>query len=67
MTQTNPSTNTFQVQKQDRWSDRHLPESLIAINKELQELAHDALERDCDEPYLGEINDNWYDEQYELE
>lgn len=29
--------------------------------------AHDELERDWDEPYECEINDNWYDEQYELD
>ena len=29
--------------------------------------AHDELERDWDEPYESEINDNWYDEQYELD
>lgn len=28
---------------------------------------HDELERDWDEPYECEINDNWYDEQYEVD
>lgn len=51
----------------NRYLDRFLPESLIAVNEELQELAHDALERDHDEAYEPEINDNWYDEQYELD
>lgn len=51
----------------NRYLDRFLPESLIAVNEELQEIAHDELERDWDEAYEPEINDNWYDEQYEVD
>ena len=28
---------------------------------------HDHMERDHDEPYEPEVNDNWYDEQYEVD
>lgn len=33
------------------------------------DLSYDEMERDHDEPYEPEydINDNWYDEQYEIE
>lgn len=51
----------------NRYLDRYLPESLIAVNEELQMIAQDELERDWDEPYECEINDNWYDEQYEVD
>lgn len=35
----------------NRYLDRFLPESLIAVNEELQEIYYDELERDWDEPY----------------
>ncbi len=38
-----------------------------AVNAELQVIAHDSLERRCDEAYEFETDDNWYDEQYELD
>lgn len=38
-----------------------------AENAELQVVAHDALERDWNEPYEPETNDDWYDEQYEVD
>ena len=29
--------------------------------------AHDELERDHDEPYEPELNDSWYEDQYEVD
>ncbi len=40
----------------NRYLDRFLPESLIAVNEELQMIAHDELERDWDEQYLPEVD-----------
>ncbi len=37
-----------------------------AVNAELQEIAHDELERVWDEPYEPDC-DSWYDDQYELD
>lgn len=51
----------------NRYLDRQDPRSLVAVNEELQVIAHDELERDWDEPYEPDYNDNWYDEQYELD
>lgn len=51
----------------NRWLDLQDPNSFEAVNAELQELAHDELERDWDESYEHEINDNWYDEQFEVD
>jgi len=51
----------------NRYLDLQDPNSAESINAELQDLAYDALERDCDEPYQCEINDNWYDEQFEVD
>lgn len=51
----------------NRYLDRQDPNSLQAVNEELQEIAHDELERDWDEPYEPDYNDSWYDEQYELD
>jgi len=49
----------------NRWLNLQDPNSVEAVNAELQELAHDELERDWDEPYEPDC-DSWYDEQYEL-
>lgn len=63
----------------NRYLDLQDPLSLESVNAELQELAneeremdeqdfsHDELERDHDERYEHEINDDWYDEQFEVD
>lgn len=51
----------------NRYIDRQDPNSLIAVNEELQEIAYDELERDHDEQYEPDYGDSWYDDQYELE
>ncbi len=50
----------------NRYLDRQDPNSLVAVNEELQVIAHDELERDWDERYEPDC-DSWYDEQYELD
>lgn len=50
----------------NRHLDREDPNSLIAVNEELQEIAYDELERDHDEPYEPDC-DSWYDEQFEVD
>ena len=51
----------------NRYLDLQEPGSIEAVNAELQDLAHDEMERNWDEPYECEINDNWYDEQFEVD
>lgn len=51
----------------NRYLDRQDPNSLVAVNEDLQVIAHDELERDWDEPYVPEVNDDWYENQYELD
>ena len=48
----------------NRYLDRQDPNSLIAVNEELQEIAYDELERDWDEPYLPEYDDEEYGIDY---
>ncbi len=51
----------------NRYLDRQDPNSFLAVNEELQVIAHDSLERDHDEPYEPDYGDSWYEDQYELD